>query len=104
MENCKRFVPRHIYFVENTESAFDRTLIHRPRSEHYFTVFKCISTDHSRGIHVYMERNIPVRTAERIRKSFGKNVFARRFCAAQKNIRAAQNCRERLIPHLRSVI
>ena len=104
MQHGQRFVFGHVDLVQHTKAAALGAAVYRAGPEHHLTVRKSVHADEGRRIHVHMEGDVPRRTAKGGGKVFRQHVFAGGFSACQQQVFAAEQRRQRLLPHLLAVV
>ena len=90
--------------VQHAKAAALCAAVHRPGTEHHLPARKGIHADQGGGIHVYMKRDVPCGAAKGGGKVFCQHVFAGGLAAGQQQVFAAEDGRQRLLPHLFAVV
>ena len=104
MQHRQRLVFGHVDFVQHAEAAALCAAVHRPGTEHHLPARKGIHADEGGGVHVYMKGDVPRGAAKGGGKIFCQHVFAGGFSAGQQQVFAAEDSRQRLLPHLLAVV
>ena len=104
VQHGQRFVFGHVDLIQHTKAAALGAAVYRAGPEHHLTVRKSVHANEGCCIHVHMEGDVPRRTAKGGGKVFGQHVFAGGFSACQQQVFAAEQRRQRLLPHLFAVV
>ena len=89
---------------QDAEAARPRALAHGAFPEADLAPLQRIGADERRRVHVDVHGNVPHRAAEQGGQILRQHVFAGGFSACQQQVFAAEQRRQRLLPHLFAVV